>query len=154
MANAYGVTSPGGAEYPTQKFVDDFLNTIDDIPGQADIQKLLDMGAEAAKEYVEARMTEVKTKVEAYFEAITASITNRLKPIEPLISPPGGLDEVIEFCKALAEYFAQPYTMLTEMIVFYTTFSTAAATAISKKMADVQGLIGNLTPANITPMGG
>lgn len=153
MSNAYGVVSPGGAEYPTQIFVDNFLNTIDNIPGKEDIQQLLDMGEEAARAYVEARIAEVKSKVEAYFESIMASITNRLKPIEPLINPPGGLDEVIEFCKALAEYFAQPYTMLMEMIVFYTTFSTAAATAITKKMADVQELLNSLAVPAVPPIG-
>lgn len=133
MANAYNVIAPDEPGFPSQQFVDDFLNGIDDIPDWDDAQKLIDMGKEEAQKYIEEKFNQIKEQTEAYFQGITDSIERRMQPIEPLIEPPASLEDVIEYCKALAEYFTEPYLKMQKIVIFYTTFSAAAAQAITTK---------------------
>lgn len=137
MANAYGVIDPGKEWSPGQEKVDLFLNTIDGCPDGDDLEKLIGMGEAAAKAYIEEKFAELKAEVEAYFAAITAKIEAKLKPLKPLVpsGPPTDLGAVIEYIEALIAYFSEPYTGLIEMVAFYSTFSAAAMTAISAKLA-------------------
>lgn len=143
MSNAYGVTVPSGAEYPTQEFVDNFLNGIDNTPTCRDLQKLIDMGEEAAKAYIAEQIEKLQKKVNDFFSGVTDAITRQMQPIEPLIEAPTSLDDVLEYLEGVANYFAGPYNKMVQMTAFYTQFSAAAAQAIAKKTSDLQCLVPN-----------
>lgn len=137
MSNQYNIVVPSGSEYPSQEFVDDFLNWIDAIPTCSDLRKLMDMGEEAAKAYIAEKMEEAQKKIKAYFDSITSSAKSKMTPLEPLIKPPESLDDVLNYCKAVAEYFAKPYNQIVEMLKFYGEFSAAAMQALAKKSSDL-----------------
>lgn len=141
MSNAYNVTVPSGSEYPSQKFVDDFLNGIDNLPSCETIQNLLDMGEEAAMEYIRQKVSEMQEKVSAYFSSMSESLTNKMTPLEPLTHPPQSLDDVVSYCSDMAQYFAKPYTQMVDLTTFYSTFAAAAATAIGNKLAELGCLV-------------
>ena len=60
MSNNYNIVVPEGDAYPKQEFVDSYLNSIDDIPTCADIEKLKDMGITAAHEYIREKLGKKK----------------------------------------------------------------------------------------------
>ena len=149
MSNRYNVTVPSGAEYPTQEFVDDFLNGIDATPTCQDLQNLIDMGEAAAKAYIAKQIEELQKRVNDFFSGVTDAITRQMEPIEPLIEPPSSIDDVLEYLEGVANYFAGPYYKLVAMMTFYSQFSAAAATAIANKTSDLQCLVppnSNTTP--------
>mgnify|MGYP000773799742 CR=1 FL=1 len=152
MSNQYGIVVPSGSEYPSQEFVDNFLNGIDAIPTCTDLQRLKDMGEEAAKAYIAEKVKEAQEKIKAYFDGITSSAESKMKPLEPLIKPPAALDDVINYCTAVAEYFAKPYNQIVEMLKFYGEFSAAATQALAKKSSDL-GCIAVIPPVPTIPTG-
>lgn len=137
MSNEYNVVVPSGKEYPSQAFVDNFLNQIDAVPTCSDLDKLKDMAKEEAKAYIAEKMEEIQNKIEGYFADISASLQSKMTPLKPLISPPTSLDDVVNYCKNMAEYFAKPYNQMVEMGKFYTTFAAAAGQAVAKKASDL-----------------
>lgn len=137
MSNEYNVVVPSGKEYPSQAFVDNFLNQIDAVPTCSDLDKLKDMAKEEAKAYIAAKMEEIQNKIDGYFDDIFASLESKMTPLKPLISPPTSLDNVVNYLKNMAEYFAKPYNQMVEMMKFYTTFAAAAGQAVAKKTADL-----------------
>lgn len=99
MSNEYNVVVPSGKEYPSQAFVDNFLNQIDAVPTCSDLDKLKDMAKEEAKAYIAEKMEEIQNKIEGYFADISASLQSKMTPLKPLISPPTSLDDVVNYCK-------------------------------------------------------
>lgn len=139
MSNNYGVEVPAGKPgYPTQKHVDEILNRIDDCPSCKDIEALIALGEEAAREYIRMKFEELQAEMKAYFDEIFKRIEARLKPLKPLVEPPQDLQGVIEYCKALVEYYTEPYKMMIEMVKFYTEFCTAATMAITNKANEMK----------------
>ena len=148
MSNNYNVEVPEGAEYPTQKFVDDVLNGIDAIPTCHDLERLIEMGEAAAKAYIAAQLEKMEKKLNDFFAGVKDSAERQMEPIEPLIEPPSSIDDVLDYLKSVAEYFAGPYYKMVEMLKFYAEFSAAAASAIAAKAADT-GCLVNFAPPSI-----
>lgn len=63
MSNEYNVVVPSGKEYPSQAFVDNFLNQIDAVPTCSDLDKLKDMAKEEAKAYIAEKWKRFKIKL-------------------------------------------------------------------------------------------
>ena len=143
MSNQYNVTVPSGAEYPTQQFVDDFLNGIDNTPTCTDLQRMIDKGEAAAKAYIAEQIDALEKKVNEFFDGVTAAIERQMEPIEPLIEAPSSIDDVVEYLGKVADYFAGPYNKMVEMTAFYSSFAAAAATAIANKAADLTCIVSN-----------
>lgn len=137
MSNAYNITVPDGPQYPSQQFVDDFLNGIDNLPSCQDLQKLIDMGEEAAKEYIQGVLDAAQSNIESFFSSITDSLQRKMEPLEALIEPPSSLDDVLQYCQNIADYFATPYNQMVELVTFYAEFSAAATQAIQNKLSDM-----------------
>lgn len=137
MANNYNLTVPDKQGYPSQSYVDEILNRIDDCPTAKDIEDLLGLGEEEAKEYVRKKFEDLQKEMKSYFDGVSESLQEKIKPIEPLIEPPTDLAGVIEYCKALVEYFTDPHTKMIEMTAFYAQFSQAVTNAIANKANDM-----------------
>ena len=156
--NDYNVVVPDKPGYPRQQHVDEILNRIDNCPSCKDIEELKALGIEAAEAYVRRKFEELQKEMKAYFEEVFERLEAKTKPVEPLTKPPEDLEGVIKYCRALVDYYKEPYTQMIEMVEFYTKFSVAVAQAISKKAADYGCLtdITVLTPSmpdmNLPPL--
>lgn len=139
--NNYNVIAPDKPGYPRQQQVDEILNRIDNCPSCRDIEELIALGMEAAEAYVRRKFEELQQEMKAYFEELFERLEEKLKPLEPLIKPPQSVEDVIDYCKALAEYYKEQYMQLIEMVEFYTKFCTAVSRAIENKAADYGCLV-------------
>ena len=137
MSNSKNIVVPSGKEYPSQEFVDNFLNALEATPTCTDLEKLKDKGIEAAKAYIAEKQEEAEKKIKAYFADTLDSIKARMDALKPLITPPTSLDSALTYCKNMAEYFAKPYNQMAEMVTFYGTFSAAAFEILADKAYDI-----------------
>lgn len=142
MANDYNVKVPGAPEegYPTQEWVDEWFNRIQDFPDCEDAQDLIAMGQEEVKAYLNKKFVELQKEIKAYFDALFKHLENKIEPLKALVEPPEDLEGVIMYCKALVDYYSKPYKQLIELIAFYTVFCTATATALTDKAQQYQCL--------------
>lgn len=136
MNNNYDVVVPDKPGYPRQQHVDEILNRIDNCPSCKDIEELIALGVKEAEAYVRRKFEELQKEMQAYFKEVFERLEAKLKPLEPLVKPPESIEEVIDYCKALVEYFYEPYIQMIEMVKFYTEFCTAVTMAIENKAAD------------------
>jgi hypothetical protein len=136
MNNNYNVVVPKKPGYPRQQQVDEILNRIDNCPSCRDIEELVALGTEEAEAYIRGKFEDLQKEMRAYFKEIFERLEDQLKPLEPLVKPPKDIQEVIEYCKALVEYFSGPYKQMIEMVKFYTDFSAAVSRAITSKAMD------------------
>ena len=137
MSNSKNIVVPSGKEYPSQEFVDNFLNALEATPTCTDLEKLKDKGIEEAKAYIAEKQEEAEKKIKAYFADTLDSIKARMDALKPLITPPTSLDNVLTYLKNMAEYFAKPYNQMAEMVTFYSTFSAAAFEILADKASDL-----------------
>lgn len=142
MANDYNVKVPGTPEegFPTQEWVDEWFNRIVDFPDCEDAQDLIAMGQEEVKAYLNQKFVELQKEIKAYFDALFKRLEKSIEPLKPLVEPPKDLEGVIEYCKALVDYYTKPYNKIIKLVAFYTAFCTATATALTDKAAKYQCL--------------
>lgn len=138
MSNSKNIVVPSGKEYPSQEFVDNFLNALEATPTCTDLEKLKDKGIEAAKAYIAEKQEEAEKKIKAYFADTLDSITARMDALKPLITPPtADPQELLKYILKVVEYFKKPYTQMQEMATFYGTFSAAAFEILADKASDL-----------------
>lgn len=155
MSNNYNIVVPEGDAYPKQEFVDSYLNSIDDIPTCADIEKLKDMGITAAHEYIREKLENVTDKTNEMFGAEKKSLEKQTDPIKdlldllaPLANPPQDSEDVIGYLVKVAKFFEKlhnmintPYTDMLGVSQFYLQFGAAAAQALANKANDIGCLV-------------
>lgn len=156
--NNYNVVVPDKPGYPRQQHVDEILNRIDNCPNCEDIEALIALGIEEAEAYIRRKFEELQIEMQAYFQELFERLEAKIKPLEPLVEPPTDLVEVIQYCKALVDYFSGPYIQMIEMVDFYTEFSIAVARALENKasqygcLTNMQLLIPAMPNINLPPI--
>lgn len=128
------VPDPNDPVYPNVDFCNELITAVYTLPTPADFWEYADKKKEEFEQYLQQKFDELSTKIQKMMDDIVKQIELRVKPIKPLIEPPTTLDEVIEYCKSLAEYFAKPYADVVKLVSFYSQFFTYLADGISQKV--------------------
>lgn len=75
---------------------------------------------------------EIGNKLKEEFQPITKKLEERADVIEPLITPPSSIDDVLGYLANVAAYFFGPYKALINQIHFYTEYSARMTEKINQ----------------------